>query len=435
MPAIKSHTTATVDTSWDGPLQKKNTLSGKDLAYYSKIYAWRDPEGDETVKATYKFVHHEVSADGTPGAANTVGCSTGTGVLNGGMGGTTIPDADRQGVYDHLAKHIQDAGKEAPPLNKIGEKIMAMMPHPNEGEGEGQFMVRCLNDPSMMKECPDDNQRHDVCEALWVEPDMPGGPGMGDRLLAKGNRTIGDRASFRGYEIRALANQEAEIWIYDEIGQGWFVDGITAKQFGEELRGLGKVNKITVRLNSPGGDVFDGFAIYNLLKQHPANIEMWIDGIAASIASVIAMAGDKIYMAGNASMFIHRTWGGVMGNAEDMRDVANKLDKLDGSITGTYAKRTGMDWQKIKDLMDAETIMSSHEAFEMGFVDQIMDELQLAAHFDMSKFNFKKNPPAAGMPMQPQAAETDKGEPMPPDLSVFDEAIKKCQSLLTRVQR
>jgi HK97 family phage prohead protease len=116
MPAFKPHKTATVDKPWDGPLNKGRAKLGQDHNYYGKIFAWFDPNGDPTLKQTYKFVHHEVDAAGTPGAANVRGCSTGIGVLNGGMGGTTVPDADLKGIWNHLAAHMKDAGMEPPEL-------------------------------------------------------------------------------------------------------------------------------------------------------------------------------------------------------------------------------------------------------------------------------------------------------------------------------
>jgi capsid assembly protease len=121
MPAFKPHSTATVDQPWDGPGNKANAKSGQTRSYYGRIFAWYDPQGDEGVKETYKFVHHEVAADGTPGPANTIGCSAGIAVLNGGRGGTTIPAADREGVHAHLAKHLKDAKKEVPPLKGLDD--------------------------------------------------------------------------------------------------------------------------------------------------------------------------------------------------------------------------------------------------------------------------------------------------------------------------
>jgi hypothetical protein len=124
--AIRSHSTDTSEDPWDGPANEVNVRSPEDESYFAEIYAWRDDEADPTVKSSYRFIHHFVAADGTPGAASTVACITGVGVLNGARGGTTIPDADRQGVYDHLARHLQDAGLEPPELLSVEDaKLVA----------------------------------------------------------------------------------------------------------------------------------------------------------------------------------------------------------------------------------------------------------------------------------------------------------------------
>lgn len=124
MPAIKPHTTDTSTGSWDGPANEARLRSGESESYYHKAYAWQDPDGDPTTKAAYKFIHHEVDADGNPGAANIIACRTGIAVLNGARGGTTIPESDYQGVYNHLARHMRDAGEEPPELNRsINSKI------------------------------------------------------------------------------------------------------------------------------------------------------------------------------------------------------------------------------------------------------------------------------------------------------------------------
>ena len=116
--AIASHTTATDTGTWDGGANESNLPTEEGTADdYRKAYAWADPDGDPDTKAAYRFIHHMVSSDGTVGDASTVGCSAGIGVLNGGRGGTTIPDDDVQGVYNHLAGHLTDAGLEAPELN------------------------------------------------------------------------------------------------------------------------------------------------------------------------------------------------------------------------------------------------------------------------------------------------------------------------------
>ncbi len=119
--AVPSHTTATTDAAWDGPANEARVRSGENAAYYRKIYAWQNPDGDPTVKASWKFIHHLVPNGGEPGAADVRACQTGIGVLNGGRGGTTIPDADRQGVWNHLAKHLRDADLEPPELKSLAQ--------------------------------------------------------------------------------------------------------------------------------------------------------------------------------------------------------------------------------------------------------------------------------------------------------------------------
>jgi len=109
MPAIGIHHTDTSDANWDGPQNKANLTNGAEEVYYRKAFAWQDPDGDPRTKVAFKFIHHNVSTDGTIGAANIRGCQFGIGVLNGAMGGANIPDADRQGVWDHLAAHLKDA--------------------------------------------------------------------------------------------------------------------------------------------------------------------------------------------------------------------------------------------------------------------------------------------------------------------------------------
>lgn len=136
MPAFRAHETGTTDEPWDGPMMKTRVRSGEERAYYGKIFAWYDPDADEGNKSDYKFIHHMCSMDGEPGDANTNGCSAGIGVLNGGRGGTNIPEADRQEVYDHLAKHIRDAGKEPPEL--AGEFATAPSGPPQSGHGQTQ---------------------------------------------------------------------------------------------------------------------------------------------------------------------------------------------------------------------------------------------------------------------------------------------------------
>ena len=162
------------------------------------------------------------------------------------------------------------------------------------------------------------------------------------------------------YDIRAEEDETAEILIYDEISS-W---GIEARQFVKDLSGI-SAKTIRLRINSPGGNVFDGVAIYNALKRHPASVRVEVDGLAASIASIIAMAGDTIHMAKNAFLMIHNAWVFAMGDAEEMRKMADVLEKIDGTMASTYAERTGSKPKDIRELMDAETWMTAEEAKEL----------------------------------------------------------------------
>lgn len=176
------------------------------------------------------------------------------------------------------------------------------------------------------------------------------------------------------YELKAQ-NGHAEIMIYDEIG-GW---GVTAKQFARDLQALGKVSSITARIHSPGGDVFEGMAIYNIIKGHPAQKVCHIDGLAASMASVIAMAFDEVVMPENAMMMVHKPWGGTLGDADDMRKYADLLDKVEGNLVGAYAQKTGLSDDELHSLLASETWLTGREALEKGFADTVTEPLQMAA--------------------------------------------------------
>ncbi len=189
------------------------------------------------------------------------------------------------------------------------------------------------------------------------------------------------------YSIQALAAGAAEIIIYDEIG--YF--GVTAKDFLDELNALGVVAEISLRINSPGGEVSAGTAIYNALRRNSARITVTIDGLAASMASVVAMAGDVIIMPENALMMIHDPSALVWGTAEDFKKVADVLDKWKSGIVAAYRNKTGLDGAEIETLMAAETWFTAAEAVAKGFADQVEVPVQAAANFDLSRFN---HPPA-----------------------------------------
>lgn len=201
-----------------------------------------------------------------------------------------------------------------------------------------------------------------------------------------------DKMKMKWYEIVAKSDV-SEVWIYDEIGF-W---GVTAKEFIVELNAL-KSKKIDMHINSPGGDVFDGAAIYNAVKRHPAEVTAYIDGIAASIASVIALAGKKVHMAKNAIYMMHNPSGLVMGTAEDMRKTADILEKVRDTMVLAYTDKSRKTAEDIKALLDAETWYNAEEAMEAGFVDSLGEEIDLAACSKflpaMSKMGYKHVPTA-----------------------------------------
>ena len=181
------------------------------------------------------------------------------------------------------------------------------------------------------------------------------------------------------FEIKNKTDK-SEIWIYEEIGENfWDGSGITAKAFQKELSGI-KASQIDLHINSPGGLVFDGITIFNLIKQHPATVTTYIDGLAASIASVIALAGDKVVMAENALFMIHKASGMVYGNSDDMRGFAKKLDKVNTSIASTYISKTGKDEAEINEMMKVESWLSAQDALGLGFIDEISGEVSIAAY-------------------------------------------------------
>jgi len=198
------------------------------------------------------------------------------------------------------------------------------------------------------------------------------------------------------YTIRNQADDEgsAEILLYGDIGDSLWSEGTGAKQFAEDLKKCGKVGNLNIRINSPGGSVFEGLAIYNTLERHSAKKTVTIDGLAASIASVIAMAGDTVVMPKNAVMMVHDPLAMTVGNAEDHRKMAEGLDKIKTGLISAYAKKTKMSNQDIADLMSDETWMTANEAVEWGFADEVAEPMRMAAsmNFDLSAYkNVPKN--------------------------------------------
>lgn len=183
----------------------------------------------------------------------------------------------------------------------------------------------------------------------------------------------------RWYAISTPRNSEAEdsgveVSIYDEIGFG----GVTAKNFVADLRKL-KGQHIHLRINSVGGSVIEGAAIYNALRRHKGGLTVHVDGLAASMASVIAMAGEEVLMAGNAMLMVHNPWSMAMGDADDLRKEADVLDKLKATLVNAYVRKTGRERGEIEAMMDEETWLDATEAMGLNFVDGIEDDIEAAA--------------------------------------------------------
>ena len=224
----------------------------------------------------------------------------------------------------------------------------------------------------------------------------------------------GDRMK-KFWDISAQGN-EGEVSLYGVIeGDPGFMEGeVTPKQFVRELEALGRVDQLNIRINSPGGNVFAGQAIYSILRRHEARKVVTVDGLAASIASVVAMAGDEVVMPVNAMMMVHNPHGLSIGFADDHRKFADTLDKIRDGIVATYRDKTSLRRSQIEGFMDDETWFTAEEAVEQGFADRVdsrqvsasmRGELLVVNGLEMSLEGFRRRPP-----MQTMVAERGRAE-------------------------
>ena len=324
MGAIPIHHTAVVEGEWDGPAAvAAMPAEYADLHY---CHAWQSAEADasshtpgdddeDDKKSAFALPHHRTK--GGPAVMN--------GVRNAlaRLENTNIPEADKAGVKAHLQAHLDDAHK-------------------------------------------DDGDNHAGLPTLA-------------RIATYGSMTTADRIRAHLPRVQRLSNrtdwfritdqsngQPARLDLYDEIGF-W---GINASDFCAQLNAI-SADRIEVHVNSPGGDVFDGIAILNLLRAHPAPVDVVIDGLAASAASFIAMAGETVTMMPNSQLMIHDASGLCIGNGQDMADMAKLLDLMSDNIASVYATRTGTDASQWRDAMRAETWYSADEAVQAGLADQV----------------------------------------------------------------
>ena len=176
-----------------------------------------------------------------------------------------------------------------------------------------------------------------------------------------------------------------EVMIYDEIGNF----GVDAKSFINEIKQIPNDTSVLLRINSPGGSVIDGLAIYDAISRMPQKVTARIEGIAASMASVIALAADEVIMSENSLYMIHNVWGGEVGDSDDLRKAADLMDKMGERLINIYVSKTGQSEEQIRSWMDEETWFNSSEAQEAGFINLVEEPIKMAAMFDIKKYDYK----------------------------------------------
>lgn len=244
-------------------------------------------------------------------------------------------------------------------------------------------------------------------------------------MMPKMSGPVNQKSWFR---MQAKEDQTADIYIYDEIG-GW---GISARRFTEDLISLGNLSHINLHIHSPGGEVFDGIAIYNQLKNHSATITVYIDGLAASMASVIAMVGDTVIMPKNAMMMIHKPWGVSWGDANDMREYADLLDKLENVLIPAYVAKTGKTTEEITAMLEQETWLDGDECVEHGFADKVIEPVKAMVSLTSKRIEeFSSMPSAIKNQITPKNTTKPTQQPQPnsspepqPSATYADEQIR-----------
>jgi len=213
------------------------------------------------------------------------------------------------------------------------------------------------------------------------------------------------------WEFKNKTSTEADLYLYIEIASwGAGYSAHSAQSFKQELDNLGEIETLNIYINSPGGDVFEGNTIMNMLKRKKCTKNVYIDGLAASIASVIAMAGDKIIMPSNAMMMIHNAWTYAIGNSKDLRKLADDLDKVNASIRQAYLDKAGdkLDEETLINLMDNETWLTAQECFDYGLCDVVGEDKNIAAKFDLNLLNQYKNIPVNYVLKQAEAKNNNQ---------------------------
>lgn len=225
------------------------------------------------------------------------------------------------------------------------------------------------------------------------------------------------KAAARKFEVVAKADSsEVDIFLYDHIVSSeeeaeWW-GGVAPESFVKAVYAVDPSHTINLRVNSPGGSVFAARAMEQALRAHKGKVVVHIDGLAASAATFVSMAGDEIVMSKGAMFMIHKAWTGMCGNAEDLRKEADLLDKIDGTLAETYADKTGKDIAAITEWMAAETWFTAQEALDAGFATSIAEAEAKALAWDLSAYS---NAPKAERQTQPEPAPAPEPEPTASD--------------------
>lgn len=219
------------------------------------------------------------------------------------------------------------------------------------------------------------------------------------RPFARENRDLPSSAMERwNGGIKAAKSDGNSISVFDVIGADWYGDGVTASRIAAALRSIGGAD-VTVNINSPGGDMFEGLAIYNLLREYEGKVTVKVLGLAASAASIIAMAGDEVQIGRGAFLMIHNCWVYAMGNRHDLQQIATDMEPFDKAMNDIYGARTGLDAATIDAMMDAETYIGGSDAVQKGFADRLLSADEISDGDD--------SPAAALRKLDAMLAKTD----------------------------
>jgi ATP-dependent Clp protease protease subunit len=242
----------------------------------------------------------------------------------------------------------------------------------------------------------------------------------------------------RWIDIKNTSDERAEISIYGPItDEKWFDEEVTPSDFRKKMYAVKDAKYIDLYVNSSGGGVFAGQTIYNMIKRHPAKVTAHVDGIAASIASVVLMAGDEIVVPKNAMVMIHRATALAIGDAEEMLSMASALERVENTIVNVYNERTGLDEKKIRDLMAAETWMNANEALEYGFADKVDSEKTIEARVrgNTAIINGKEIDITQYRSFPRDRMENDEPKKVVVDYGKYERQITKNEIIIERSQK